>query len=778
MPLRPAPGRRRRRRASSAPSAAAPRTQTVDRRRRSRQSRQATDAGGAAIRAAKKPLLRENVSRQAEDRPAYEAPAPALQRGDAGRSRRRWDVTPLQKICDRDAAHAAAVERRRREAQAQAREHFHRAPHGASEDFATAFVEDSGALDAARARLRSEREYAAPEAFFARAVDEVEDDGPPPPPRAHRSARFDADDARAASPVERRRPASPAARPSVRSSLTSPRSSYDAGPASPQRRASFADGGGGLRSDADCVGSPRRGRPSARGGRTTTRATSPFDEAVARRVLAQHGDAGRRARDAGRADAAAADLFDASRLDAFGADAARAYGGFASANAAHGPPAEPTLRAAAGLAAAAAESAAAARDVQRAHLGAMADVGAMARAVGGLVSSAAATMDLHEKAQQRHTQHEASAGGFHAWQAQAQKQLDASLRMQHQQMAATLADWRAAAGAPPAPPQIHRGPLPGGASYGGAGYGAAGYGVAGYGAAGAPPGTGAGPRPPGAHAPRFGGDGAEEPRRVPPPAPAQPPRSGAAARPSGIFATDPRTRVPTAVPPVPRGNGELLEMLWDKIGEIEADEWSISHRLDAWRRGETLQAAPKRPEDDGRPVSLPLGVVEGLFAAQQSIFESQQQAGGDEAPARRTTLTPNRRSCEGYVSFSLDEAPAVEESNHGRTEQRRVSGVPPPFAGLKTDANVGGQLAQRITLHRDTAGPQRPSCALWPRLIFAAQVWRHRDLAEAELFNTGLNQAQIIEVLAEDALLRLVQEAAAELDAALRDCSDAILTRV
>jgi hypothetical protein len=59
-------------------------------------------------------------------------------------------------------------------------------------------------------------------------------------------------------------------------------------------------------------------------------------------------------------------------------------------------------------------------------------------------------------------------------------------------------------------------------------------------------------------------------------------------------------------------------------------------------------------------------------------------------------------------------------------------------------------------------------------LAYRSAVCRRRDLKEAELFETGLNQAQVIEALAEEMLAQLLAECTAEVDAALDGCSDAV----
>ena len=59
-----------------------------------------------------------------------------------------------------------------------------------------------------------------------------------------------------------------------------------------------------------------------------------------------------------------------------------------------------------------------------------------------------------------------------------------------------------------------------------------------------------------------------------------------------------------------------------------------------------------------------------------------------------------------------------------------------------------------------------------------AATRRRRELAEAELFDTGLSQAQIVEVLADELLDGVVAEAAAELETILAECSETILHKV
>ena len=52
-------------------------------------------------------------------------------------------------------------------------------------------------------------------------------------------------------------------------------------------------------------------------------------------------------------------------------------------------------------------------------------------------------------------------------------------------------------------------------------------------------------------------------------------------------------------------------------------------------------------------------------------------------------------------------------------------------------------------------------------LAYREQVKRARELNEAELYDTGLSQCQIIEALAEEILDKLIVESTNELDAAL-----------
>ena len=51
--------------------------------------------------------------------------------------------------------------------------------------------------------------------------------------------------------------------------------------------------------------------------------------------------------------------------------------------------------------------------------------------------------------------------------------------------------------------------------------------------------------------------------------------------------------------------------------------------------------------------------------------------------------------------------------------------------------------------------------------------WKER--VEAELFETGLSQAQVIEALAEELLDKLMVDATGEIDAALDECTEAVL---
>ena len=51
--------------------------------------------------------------------------------------------------------------------------------------------------------------------------------------------------------------------------------------------------------------------------------------------------------------------------------------------------------------------------------------------------------------------------------------------------------------------------------------------------------------------------------------------------------------------------------------------------------------------------------------------------------------------------------------------------------------------------------------------------WKER--VEAELFETGLSQAQVIEALAEELLQKLMVDATGEIDAALDECTDALI---
>lgn len=205
---------------------------------------------------------------------------------------------------------------------------------------------------------------------------------------------------------------------------------------------------------------------------------------------------------------------------------------------------------------------------RRASMAAMADMGLLTKAVAGLVGSAARTMEVHEDQRRREAGQFHQLAAFQTWQARAQQQLDASLRLQQQQLAATLADWRATVAAHPShvePPHVHAPHV----------------------------------HPPHVHHHRP--PPAEQSRRV---RPAPVPFGG-------------------AVPQLPRSDVDLVERLWEKIAEIEDDERAVVERLGS--KPVSVLQQPARPPapvsstattlylpPDGSAVSLPLGVVANL----------------------------------------------------------------------------------------------------------------------------------------------------------------------
>lgn len=208
---------------------------------------------------------------------------------------------------------------------------------------------------------------------------------------------------------------------------------------------------------------------------------------------------------------------------------------------------------------------------RRVSLSAIEDVGVMARAVAGLVGSASRAMELHEDRQRKEIAKYNQLASFQTWQSRAQQQLDASLRLQQQQLAATLADWRASQFSSPysypmppsfQPKQQHRVPV----------------------------------EPP-QETPQQGNN-----------------RLGSSSVPFG-----------GATPQMPRDDVELVERMWEKIVEIEDDERAVERRISAKPRPADPFATvpgPSPPAErtattvyippDGSSVSLPLGIVASL----------------------------------------------------------------------------------------------------------------------------------------------------------------------
>ena len=178
---------------------------------------------------------------------------------------------------------------------------------------------------------------------------------------------------------------------------------------------------------SECVGEPApmrgRGYTSAHVG-TRTRGTSPFDDAKIARSLAAYDSNAHRAR-----------LGAAAAADPFSAEAARAYTEYAAAEAASLPvDDEPTaLAAARRLAAAATANAAAAADAQKAHIGVISDVGAMARAVSGLVDMAAKQVSKSDAFARGGGENGAPAD-LREWQRSVEAKLQQSLHQQHQNL--------------------------------------------------------------------------------------------------------------------------------------------------------------------------------------------------------------------------------------------------------------------------------------------------------------------------------------------------------
>jgi hypothetical protein len=195
---------------------------------------------------------------------------------------------------------------------------------------------------------------------------------------------------------------------------------------------------------SECVGEAAgqrgRGYTSAHVG-MRTRGTSPFDDAKVSRSLAAY-DSGTRRAELGAAAAA----------DPFSREAARAYSEYAAAEAAALPTGdEPTaLAAARRLAAAATANATIAADAQKAHIGVISDVGAMARAVSGLVDMAAKQVSRSDALALGGGENGAPAD-LQAWQRSVEHRLQHTLQQQHQHLLRQLR--------PERPPQQMRRPF-------------------------------------------------------------------------------------------------------------------------------------------------------------------------------------------------------------------------------------------------------------------------------------------------------------------------------
>ena len=344
---------------------------------------------------------------------------------------------------------------------------------------------------------------------------------------------------------------------------------------------------------------------------------------------------------------------------------------------------------------------------RRSSLAVVEDVSSLTRAVAGLVGSAAKTVELHEDAQRRAQQREHSLTSFHTWQARAQQHLDHSLRLQQQQIAATLADFRAAA------------------AYGHTYYG---------------------PPPPQQQYPQY------PPRQQYPQQQYQqqqqqyPQQQYQEHQQQEASPQEESGEAESRLPYVPFGGASttlpkddvgLVERLWEKLTEIEEDERSVVAALANGRkppRGK--ETSPLREfylPADGSNVSLPLGVVASL------IVDKNDDDIVDNKKDNRKSHTE-----EKWQSFVPSTSPSPAEKKVDES--------------LALDGNVDTAVALRVLDHRERAR-------------------RTRKIAEADLLDSGLKQSAVVDALADELLDTLLNAATKEVDAALKDTSEAILDR-
>jgi len=603
---------------------------------------------------------------QAQRRAAMRA---ARRRSEAlvagGPTRGDWDATPLSKLCDRDAARVANVEHRRRELQRlNNRRYSHRDGEDDAAIAATRREEAYPALAAAREEIRKAKILRAPGTTTTRQATVASS---PPRTRASRAVQDDDDD-------DGRREDDDQHGHRRSSSPPPPRVLDDDGPPPYRTRLSYA-----VESNCECVGEPRRTRRTL-GADERTRSTSPFDLEAARRAL---------------------DAFEQHRRRPEEEEVIRIESDLSK-----GEHRAPRIRSTT-------------RDdlERRTNVGVVEDIGALTRAVAGLVGSAAKTVELHEHAQRQNQQREHSLAAFSTWQARAQQHLDASLRLQQQQLNATLADFR------------HH------ASYGPPF-------VAGLPAATTWPPQSAG------QAPAFGG-GAGVGGGVAVPAPAVQPS---------------HERRPTylpfggTTPQLPRDDVALVERLWEKLSEIEEDERGVAAALARKppREGNVFAAdddekAPVPRDDDkgatiylpadGSDVSLPLGVVASLVVDRE---DDDQGPDDDDDDGKKKPATSKNAIDRVWAERTAGPRRKDDDDDSAR---RRADG-----------GGVGVEASLRV-------------------LDYRTKTERFRKLAEADLLDTGLAQTAVVDALADELLEGLLDKATNEVDSALRDCSETILDR-
>lgn len=507
--------------------------------------------------------------------------------------KKRWDASPLSKLCDRDSARTLAIERRIRAMHKQRNERFsHR--HQVTE---TGSEEKTPNLEAARLAIRFRKlQLASPRDASPR------DPFSPTPDQDAQPERIS----------------------TAPSSLHDPNMAKVAQPA------------------VECVGSPRRSPIRRRRGISyTTRPTSPFDPLVAARMLG-----------------AAADPFVSKAVP----KPLKYELAIPDQNDIH---------------------------ERRVSLSAIEDVGVMARAVAGLVGSASRAMELHEDRQRREIAKYNQLASFQTWQSRAQQQLDASLRLQQQQLAATLADWRASQTAPP----YYQ------------------------------------PKPPSFQLKQH---------QVPHEAHQEAHQQG------NYWRGGSSVPFGGATPQLPRDDAELVERIWEKIAEIEDDERAVERCLCAKPRPADPFATvpgPSPPEErtaatiyippDGSSVSLPLGIVTSLVENVEPGMMSKQ-------PSETRFLEHHALGDDAWRSKSLELAQLA-------------------CRDLLLDASVSPNVTRCVLDHRDA-------------------LKTFRGLVEADLFNSGLTQTQIVDTLADEILEDVLNFVTREVDAIFTDTSETILS--